>query len=200
MLIFKAIEYASIMHKDQRRKGEGDIPYINHPIEVMNILVRNGVTDDNTLCIAILHDIIEDTKGTYEDLVRLFNKEIADGVLGCTDDKTLPKNERKIAQIEKTKLKVKEVKEVKIADKISNLTSLLTHPPVHWNIDRTIGYAEWCKSVVVTIHREEVKNELYDNFFSEYDNFVIVNKDYYDNTSPDIIFSNYMKIIEGVSK
>ena len=66
-LLAKAIEFASKKHSFQRRKN-GDIPYINHPIEVFNILVKADIQDYNVLSAAILHDTVEDTETTPEEL------------------------------------------------------------------------------------------------------------------------------------
>lgn len=64
-VIAKALEFASKKHVSQRRKN-GDIPYINHPIEVFNILCKAEIIDTNTLCAALLHDTVEDTDTTPE--------------------------------------------------------------------------------------------------------------------------------------
>lgn len=84
----KAIEFASKKHALQRRKS-GDIPYINHPIQVFNTLVKANVTDYNVLCAAILHDTVQDTETTPEELQANFNSKIKEIVLECSDDKSL---------------------------------------------------------------------------------------------------------------
>src|SRR6185436_14890407 len=99
--ILKALHFAADKHRDQRRKDEEASPYINHPIEVAEMLARvGGVTDLVTLQGAILHDTIEDTNTTPEELEVHFGREVRDVVLEVTDDKTLEKMERKRLQIE----------------------------------------------------------------------------------------------------
>lgn len=165
-LITKALLYASDKHKTQRRKGnDKNTPYINHPIDLFDILVRNEIKDENILCAAILHDVIEDTDGTYEEIESLFNKEIADIVLDCSDDKTLLKFERKLLQIEKTKYKSKKSLYVKIADKISNNRGFIDGN-INWSEERIIGYILWSKSVVDTI--KDTDNNLYNEFLGVY--------------------------------
>ena len=124
-IITNALSYASQMHRFQMRDN-GTIPYINHPIEVFHILVSVEVTDTNTLVSALLHDVIEDTEGTYEDIKEKFGKEVADIVFECSDDQTLPKVERKIHQIESIIHKSQSAILVKIADKIANLHSIIS--------------------------------------------------------------------------
>ena len=69
--LLKAIEFASPKHSKQRRKDKDASPYINHPIAVTHLLAdTGGVTDLMTLVAAVLHDTIEDTKTTAEELER----------------------------------------------------------------------------------------------------------------------------------
>lgn len=89
--LIKAIYFSAVAHKNQRRKDLNKIPYINHPIEVIYLLSETGVTDIDTLCAAILHDTIEDTNTTYEQLYENFGKTVADIVRECSDDKSFPK-------------------------------------------------------------------------------------------------------------
>ena len=80
-LVQKAYEFAKAKHGDQLRKsGE---PYIIHPVQVAYILANLGL-DDNTICAALLHDVLEDTNTTYDDLVKEFNEEVAYMVDGVT--------------------------------------------------------------------------------------------------------------------
>lgn len=86
----QALKFASFKHSAQRRKN-GDIPYINHPIEVASILASVGITDYNILSAAILHDTVEDTETTAEQLQKTFGSKIKDIVIQCSDDKSLGK-------------------------------------------------------------------------------------------------------------
>lgn len=146
-LISKALLFASLAHKDQRRKGTGE-PYINHIIDIMYILSLSDISDEKTICAAILHDTIEDTKTTYNQLDSNFGKDIADGVWLLSDDKSLPKSQRKLLQVEKAKDLPIFVKNVKIADKISNIRGISKNIPENWTTHRTISFLLWCKEVV----------------------------------------------------
>jgi (p)ppGpp synthase/HD superfamily hydrolase len=94
--ILSALHFAAEKHRDQRRKGAEASPYINHPIEVAEVIARRGgVTDPVVLQAAILHDTLEDTRTTHAELESVFGREVADVVLEVTDDKALPSEERK---------------------------------------------------------------------------------------------------------
>ncbi len=147
--IFKALAFAAHKHRDQRRKDEDALPYINHPISLADILVNEGgVTDVEVICGAILHDTVEDTDTTPEELEREFGPVIRDIVMEVTDKKSLPKPVRKLLQITHApKLKEKPAL-VKIADKISNLRDIADHPPSDWSLQRRQKYFDWAKAVI----------------------------------------------------
>lgn len=148
-LIFKALEFASIKHRDQRRKDADASPYINHPIALAKVLcVEGGITDVNAICGAILHDTIEDTETTLEELKKMFGETIAKIVDEVTDDKKLPKEVRKRLQIEHAPDASHQAKLVKLADKISNLRDILNGPPAEWSLQRKQEYFDWAKQVV----------------------------------------------------
>lgn len=148
-LIFKSLEFASIKHRDQRRKDAEASPYINHPIALAKVLTaEGGVTDANVICGAILHDTIEDTETTFEELVAAFGETIAKIVQEVTDDKKLPKEVRKRLQIEHAPHASNQAKLVKLADKISNLRDILSSPPADWSLIRKQDYFDWSKQVV----------------------------------------------------
>ncbi len=93
--LITAIAFAADKHRNQRRKDADASPYINHPIALANLLLNEaGVEDQRVLIAAVLHDTIEDTDTTEQELVRHFGKDVADIVLEVTDDKALPKAER----------------------------------------------------------------------------------------------------------
>ena len=148
-LILQALEFAAIKHKDQRRKDAEASPYINHPIALAKVLcVEGGITDTKVICAALLHDTIEDTETTAEELQYYFGKAISKIVLEVTDDKNLPKAERKLLQIEHARHASKRAKLVKLADKISNLRDILNSPPADWPLKRKQEYFDWAKQVV----------------------------------------------------
>ncbi|MDR0587467.1 MAG: HD domain-containing protein [Burkholderiales bacterium] len=151
-LILKAALFAAGKHKNQRRKGIDAEPYINHPLALATLLANEGgVTNVNVLCAALLHDTIEDTKTTPEELQELFGDAITAIVLEVTDDKSLTKKERKQMQIEHAKHASAEAKLVKLADKICNLNDILVSPPAHWPLERIREYFDWSNLVVAGV-------------------------------------------------
>jgi guanosine-3',5'-bis(diphosphate) 3'-pyrophosphohydrolase len=150
--VFQALAFAAHKHRDQRRKDAGASPYINHPIALADILVNEGgITDHVVLCAAILHDTIEDTETTYEELVVAFGRDIADVVAEVTDDKSLDQAERKLLQIERAAHASPRAKLVKLADKTCNLRDIATTPPADWSEERRREYFEWAKKVVAGV-------------------------------------------------
>ena len=148
-LFIKALSFASEKHRNQRRKDIGASPYINHPIALVSVLVREGEIDDiNVLCAALLHDTIEDTDTLPEELVEEFGEEIAGIVLEVTDDKSLPKLQRKRLQVEHAPHSSDGAKLVKLADKICNLRDIASSPPAGWSSVRKQEYVDWAKQVV----------------------------------------------------
>ena len=148
-LLFKALAFAARKHRDQRRKDAEASPYINHPIALADVLVNEGgVTDVEVLCAALLHDTVEDTATTHEELLDAFGSRIARTVAEVTDDKALSKAERKRLQVEHAVHLSPEAKLVKLADKICNLRDVALHPPAHWDLARRREYFDWARSVV----------------------------------------------------
>ena len=147
--IISTIAFAADKHRDQRRKDASASPYINHPIALANVLANEaGIDDERVLVAAVLHDTIEDTETTEQELLRLFGQEIAAIVLEVTDDKALPKAERKRLQIENAPDISRRAKLVKLADKICNLRDVASNQPVGWSSERKQEYFEWAKAVV----------------------------------------------------
>ena len=148
--LLTALHFAADKHRDQRRKSREACPYINHPIEVAEILSRvGGVTDLATLQAAILHDTIEDTQTTAEELEARFGAEVRRLVEEVSDDQSLPKAERKRLQIECAPDLSPKAKLIKIADKISNVRDVTHSPPAHWPHQRRCDYLDWAEKVVV---------------------------------------------------
>jgi len=148
-LVLRAVEFAAHKHKDQRRKGVSASPYINHPIALAKILVEEGnVSDANVIAAALLHDTLEDTQTTKQELVGEFGELIANVVGEVTDTKSVDSVTRKRLQISKASHSSNEAKLVKLADKIANLRDLLSDPPAGWSIDRQRKYFDWAKDVV----------------------------------------------------
>ena len=141
--VVEATYFAALKHASQRRKNTAKDPYINHPIEVARTLTECGVTDVATLCGAVLHDTVEDTGATPAELTQLFGSEICSIVLECSDDKLLDKVSRKRLQIEHAQHISDKARLVKLADKYSNISGLLTDPPSFWSKDEITGYVRW---------------------------------------------------------
>lgn len=144
----KALAFAADKHRRQRRKDAAASPYINHPIALADVLVNEGgVRDPIVLCAAVLHDTIEDTQTTPAELVAHFGERVAALVLEVTDDKALPKGERKALQVAHAADLSAPAKLVKLADKICNLRDLLAAPPADWSAARKRDYFAWAGQV-----------------------------------------------------
>lgn len=147
--LLAALSFAAVRHKDQRRKDGAASPYINHPIALANILCNEGqVSDIAVICAALLHDTLEDTDTSADELQALFGREIRDIVMEVTDDKSLPKAERKRLQVAHAATISQRAKLVKLADKISNLRDVADCPPPHWSLQRRQEYFDWGRAVV----------------------------------------------------
>jgi GTP diphosphokinase / guanosine-3',5'-bis(diphosphate) 3'-diphosphatase len=147
-LLLRAVSFAAEKHRHQRRKDADASPYINHPIELTTLLREAGIGDLVVLCAALLHDTIEDTDTTAEELRQRFGSEIAATVLEVTDDKSLERAERKRLQIEHAAHISARAKLVKLADKTCNLRDMAKTPPAGWPLARRQEYFDWAKQVV----------------------------------------------------
>ncbi len=148
-LVIKAMAFAADKHRNQRRKDVDASPYINHPIDLANVLANEAfIQDERVLAAAILHDTIEDTETAEQELIRLFGQDVTDIVLEVTDDKTFPKAERKRLQVEHAPSLSRRAKLVKLADKICNLRDVAGSPPTDWPLERKREYFDWAKAVV----------------------------------------------------
>lgn len=144
-----AVRFAAYKHRDQRRKGRDASPYINHPIEVAELIARVAEVDDTAvLMAAVLHDTVEDTETTFEEIETAFGAEVRSLVAEVTDDKNLEKPERKRLQIEHARHLSDRAKLIKIADKICNVRDVADSPPHDWSFERRAEYLEWAGRVV----------------------------------------------------
>lgn len=147
--LLNAIAFAAEKHRNQRRKDAQASPYINHPIALANLLANEAnIVDENVLLAAVLHDTIEDTDTSHQDILQIFGQDVAKIVAEVTDDKSLSKDERKRLQVEHADHISRGAKLVKLADKICNLRDLISMPPEDWSIERKREYFEWAKRVV----------------------------------------------------
>jgi GTP diphosphokinase / guanosine-3',5'-bis(diphosphate) 3'-diphosphatase len=147
--IIHAIAFAADKHRNQRRRDADASPYINHPIALANVLANEGnIADETVLLAAVLHDTVEDTDTSHDEVMQTFGHEVAKIVAEVTDDKSLSKDERKQQQIEHARHISEGAKLVKLADKICNLRDIVATPPADWGIERKRQYFAWSKLVV----------------------------------------------------
>jgi (p)ppGpp synthase/HD superfamily hydrolase len=147
--VMRAADAAARWHVYQRRKGIAQEPYINHLLEVASLVAEaTSGTDPNVVIAALLHDAIEDQGVTPEMLVSEFGQHVAEIVLEVSDDKALPKGERKRRQVENSGKKSHKAKLIKLADKTSNLRAIAVSPAADWSVERRLEYVAWAREVV----------------------------------------------------
>jgi len=149
--IVRALDFAAWAHSSQRRKGGAREPYVNHLTEVAWLVAQaTGGEDDKLVIAALLHDVLEDQSMhvTFEMLEEHFGKRVAKIVREVTDDKSLPKTERKRMQVLHAPHLSRRARILKIADKAANLNSILQTPPKEWSATRKREYFAWAAEVV----------------------------------------------------
>jgi catechol 2,3-dioxygenase-like lactoylglutathione lyase family enzyme len=145
----RAYHFAATRHVNQRRKGESAEPYMNHLTEVAELVAEaTRGTDPEVIVAAVLHDAVEDTATTLEEVESVFGERVASLVAEVTDDKSLPKQTRKDLQVAHARHASRGAQIIKLADKTSNLRSLLTSPPAGWSDERRLEYIDWARKVV----------------------------------------------------
>ena len=160
--LLEAIRFAADKHRNQRRKDSEHSPYINHPIEVMQLLWEvGGVRDADVLLAAVLHDTVEDTETRPEEISDRFGEKVLSFVMEVTDDKSLPKDERKRLQIVNAPHKSYGAKLIKLADKACNVRNLVTMPPNDWSLERRQEYLLWGEKVVAGLRGTNAALEEY---------------------------------------
>ena len=148
-LIEKALAFATEKHKNQTRQNQEKSPYIVHPIEVRHILSElGGVKDAEVLAAALLHDTLEDTSTTREELIKNFGQRVCSLVEEVSDDKTLPRQTRKDLQIQHAPQLSEGAVLIKLGDKISNVTDITHTPPTNWDRSRCLEYFDWAEKVI----------------------------------------------------
>lgn len=147
--LLQAVNFAADKHRDQRRKNVEASPYINHPIQVAELIARIGEVDDlAVLMAAVLHDVVEDTETTLEELENVFGPGVSDLVAEVTDDKSLTKADRKKEQIEHAATMTDRARLIKLADKTCNIRDVAHSPPEHWDLKRRKEYLDWASKVI----------------------------------------------------
>jgi GTP diphosphokinase / guanosine-3',5'-bis(diphosphate) 3'-diphosphatase len=147
--LLEAAAFAAKRHTGHFRKGQTQEPYINHPLEVANLLANvGGIVDIDVLIAAVLHDTVEDVGVKKEEIEAKYGTRVAEMVAEVTDDRSLPKAERKRLQVEHAPHLSPGAKLIKLADKISNITDITNSPPADWDAQRRREYIDWGESVV----------------------------------------------------
>jgi GTP diphosphokinase / guanosine-3',5'-bis(diphosphate) 3'-diphosphatase len=156
--VVDAVAFAADAHRFQSRKDEAPTPYINHPVALVRVLaVEAAVEDTDVLCAAALHDYLEDCCGGEGQpsvdegraiLEQRFGATVLAYVEAVTDDKSLPKAERKRRQVEHAAHIPHGARLVKLADKTCNLRDIAATPPAEWSQQRRREYFDWARSVV----------------------------------------------------
>ena len=147
--VLTAADAAACWHVHHRRKGPAEEPYINHLLEVaMLVAEATGGTDVKLVVAALLHNSIENSEVPRELIAETFGDDVASIVVEVTDDKSLPKAERKLKQVETAAMKSPRAKVLKLADKTSNLRAIAASPPSDWSVKRRIEYVQWARRVV----------------------------------------------------
>ena len=148
-LVVEALSFAAERHRDQRRKDPARTPYINHPIALMRVLCLEAkIQDPLVLCAALLHDTVEDTGTTAQEIEVRFGLAVSEVVVELTDDKRLSKAERKRLQVLHAPRASQPARLVKLADKICNLRDVAASPPVGWDLGRQQAYFDWAREVI----------------------------------------------------
>ena len=167
-----AIQYATREHLGQFRKNRAARPYITHPIAVMEIVRKYArFSDHMNLCCeqaAVLHDTIEDTPTTYEDLVINFNLIVANIVQELTNTPGIHGKEKNEEQRAKAKTYSDAAKLVKFADRLDNCSSLLTDPPVGWSTTRIDGYIQHSMDCIILMDIAEYIDIFNDEVYSKW--------------------------------
>ena len=144
----RALAFAAEAHRNHRRKGASQEPYINHLIEVADLVASVEDGDVDVLIAALLHDVLEDTGTGYDELAAAFGERVARIVKENSDDMTLPKPERQRVRLAGIGKKSREARLVKFADTISNLRAFAVSPPAGWSNDRRLGYLDSCRNLM----------------------------------------------------
>lgn len=153
-----AIKFASLHHASQKRKSTGE-PYVNHLIEVVQLIQRyESSSDENTMIAAALHDILEDTEVTSIGLKYLFGSEVSKIVQELTCNSANNSDDKKIALMNQISIGSNAAQSIKLADVISNVSSI----PSQWSLERKLAYIEWCKKVAKVCSSSSKR--LYDQF------------------------------------
>jgi guanosine-3',5'-bis(diphosphate) 3'-pyrophosphohydrolase len=142
--LLEAVRFAAEQHRDDRRKGATAAPYINHPIVVAEQLAAHGLGDDvELLMAALLHDVIEDTDATFDQVRSAFGARVAGIVQEVSDDKSIEKEARRQIVVDTIGHKSREARLVKLSD--------VVHHPPQWSLERKLNYLRWAERIAVAV-------------------------------------------------
>jgi (p)ppGpp synthase/HD superfamily hydrolase len=149
--LLRAAVFAARVHATHKRKGAAEEPYVNHVLEVAAILAAHDAPPAAVIA-ALLHDTVEDSDHdpvptTLADIEAAFGAEVAGIVAEVSDDKALPKEVRKALQVSQAPKKSAAARQLKLADKISNLRAMSASPPANWGHARKVEYVGWAGRV-----------------------------------------------------
>jgi guanosine-3',5'-bis(diphosphate) 3'-pyrophosphohydrolase len=148
--LLKAIEFAATRHAGQTRqhaKGAAPLPYIVHPVGVASLLVDHTNVGEDVLVAAILHDVVEDTTTTIEEIEQVFGPTVAGVVAELTDPPGVTGREADASQLARAPTMSWSARLIKLADKTYNVRDLRLNPP-GWKLASRLGYLGHCIEVV----------------------------------------------------
>jgi len=160
--IFDAISFSAEKHKTQRRKDLEKTPYVNHPLDVARTLMFLLADEDDADMLyvavmgAILHDTLEDTETTYEELETRYGTEVTEAVKQVTNNKQLSGEESKAHELEVAKTLDLIPAMIRISDKISNVNDIDKDRPSVWDKERKLKYIKWAKALVNNIDGDNI--------------------------------------------
>lgn len=152
-LYIAAAHFAAVRHRDHKRKGASEEPYINHLLEVCALLSSAGLDDPELLAAAVLHDSVEDVGVTLQEIEERFGARVAEIVAEVTDDTTLPRHARKLDELARAGGASLQAQAIKVADKTSNIRGILVSPPAGWSHQRKLDYCIFTKDLVLACER-----------------------------------------------
>lgn len=170
--VVRAAYFAGEKHSKQRRGDLEETPYINHPLELASILVDEGQIDNvDVICAALLHDTIEDTDTSIEELISQFGPKIGGIVAEVSNNMNLDSASRKVQELACISNLSIEAKLVKLADKIANIRDVSTMPPVGWTLDKKESYFDF--SLEIAKSAKDASPRLFEVFVNDYQHLKI---------------------------
>lgn len=166
-LVVRAAYFAGEKHRLQRRSDIEQTPYINHPLELAHILTEEGdIYCMDTICASLLHDTLEDTETSPEELNKHFGEIITSIVIEVSNDMTLNSQQRREYELRKVASLSNKAKLVKIADKLANIRDVSTMPPAGWTREKKQNYFDFALEIVDQV--KDASPRLHQIFLRDY--------------------------------